>query len=60
MMIGAAVVSRKMAPQPAEDREAAPRREELPAYQPERYPAPVERRVETREPVWLEPSNGRE
>ncbi len=59
MMIGAAVVSRKVAP-PAKDAEQTPRREELPPYQPERYPAPVERRMETREPVRIEPSNGRE
>jgi hypothetical protein len=64
MMLGAAVVSRKVAP-PAKEAEPTPRREELPAYPPERYPAPTERRVETRqqahgEPVWMEPSNGRE
>ncbi|MCU0508881.1 MAG: hypothetical protein MUC34_10860 [Anaerolineae bacterium] len=46
MMVGAALVSRKL-------------EGDAPAS-PERYPAPVERRIETREPVRIEPSNGRE
>jgi len=48
MMIGAAIMSRKTAPKPVADAEPTPRREEIPPFQPERYPAPVERRIETR------------